>query len=167
MSIVTDIAASYRAPGRVLARWLAAGAREDRALAILLIACALFFVAQIPAQMRAAHLDARVPFVARLYWSGFFMLFILPLLAYGLAAASHLVLRVLGGRGSWFGARLALFWAMLAISPLMLLSGVVSDVAGPGPWADMMGWIVILAFLWLWFGGLRTAEAAMEGQAAR
>lgn len=167
MSIVSDIAASYRRPGRVLARWLAAGAREDRALAILLIACALFFVAQIPGQIRAGHIDARVPFVARLYWSGFFMIFVLPLLAYGLAAASHLVLRMLGGRGSWFGARLALFWAMLAVSPLTLISGAVTDVAGPGRWSDVTGWIVVLAFLWLWFGGLRAAEAGMEGRAAQ
>jgi hypothetical protein len=40
------------------------------------------------------------------------LVFIAPLFFYLLAAISHGVARVLGGKGTGFGARLALFWAL-------------------------------------------------------
>ena len=114
----------------VLRRKLAGGAREDRALATLFGACLLIFVAQWPGLSRAAHLEPEIPLDARLGGALMAWLFIAPLAAYVIAAVSHAVARLLGGRGSWFGARLALFWALLAASPLWLLNGLVAGLIG-------------------------------------
>ncbi len=57
MPVTRDIAAMYRGPGAVMRRQLARGRREDRALAILMAACALVFISQWPALSRAAHLE--------------------------------------------------------------------------------------------------------------
>ncbi|WP_102223123.1 YIP1 family protein [Acidimangrovimonas sediminis] len=162
MSLVGDIAESYRAPGRVALRKLGQGVREDRALAWLMLACFLIFVSEWPGLSRAAHLAPSVTFDQRLGGALMSTLFLLPVIAYALAALAHLVARALGGQGSWYGARLALFWAMLAISPLMLLNGVVAGLVGDGSGPRVLGWIVAAAFLWLWLGGLRATGRASE-----
>ena len=69
------------------------------------------------------------------------------------------VARAMGGQGSWYGARLALFWALASISPLMLLQGLVSGMIGAGPamWLVSVG--VAFGFLWLWLCMLHEVEA--------
>ena len=57
MPVTADIGATYRGPGRVMTRLLAAGPREDRALVYLIGFCGLAFVAQLPALARKAHLE--------------------------------------------------------------------------------------------------------------
>lgn len=56
MAVTRDIVATYRGPGRVVARLLAMGQREDRALAFVMGFCVIAFVAQMPALARQAHL---------------------------------------------------------------------------------------------------------------
>ncbi|MEM7320283.1 MAG: YIP1 family protein, partial [Pseudomonadota bacterium] len=157
MPVTTDIAATYRRPGRVMRRLLAMGQREDRALAILMFACAVVFVAQMPRLARDAHLtDGDLNMMlggALLGW-----LIIAPLMFYGLAALSHVVARVIGGKGSWFGARLALFWALLASTPVLLLHGLVAGFIGPGPALDVVGILWLVVFGWFWISGLRQSE---------
>lgn len=157
MSITADITATYRGPGRVMRRLLSMGQREDRALAILMAGCAVVFVAQMPRLAREAHLSGRELDMllggALLAW-----LFVAPPLLYAFAAISHVVARALGGRGGWFGARLALFWALLASSPLMLLNGLVAGFIGDGPALQAVGLAWIVVFAWFWFSGLRQAE---------
>ncbi|MEB3419381.1 YIP1 family protein [Salipiger marinus] len=162
MSLSREIVATYRGPGAVMRRLLAQGPREDRALMFILAACALFFVAQLPAQARQAHLDGVDPNPlmggALLGW-----LVLAPLLFYGLAALSHLIARVFGGRGTGYGARLALFWSLLAASPLLLLNGLVAGFMGPGPQLMLVGLLWFVIFLWFWLRSLTVAER--EGQA--
>lgn len=158
MSLTQDILQSYRAPRTVLRRRLGPEPREDRALAILMGACLLLFVAQWPGHARAAHLAPEVPLDARLTGALMGTIFLLPLLAYALAAASHLVLRAFGGRGTFHGARVALFWAMLAAAPPMLLNGLVRGMIGPGPAEVLTGAFAAAAFLAIWLAGLRVAE---------
>ena len=114
MAITQDIVATYRGPGAVMRRLLARGQREDRALAILMAGCLLVFVSQWPPLARQAHFDGQElnPLLggALLAW-----VMIAPLIFYGLAALSHLLARALGGQGSFFGARLALFWALALV----------------------------------------------------
>ena len=123
-------------------------------------ACALIFVSQWPALARMAHHDPAIPLDARLGGALMGTLFLLPLFAYALAALSHLAARALGGRGSHHGARLALFWALLAISPLMLLQGLARGLAGPGPAQTALGVAVLVCFLAVWASGLIEAERA-------
>lgn len=158
MAVTTDILATYRRPRAVIRAKLAQGVREDRALALLLGGCLMSFVAQWPALARAAHEHPEVPLDARLGGALMGTLFLLPLIGYGLAAISHLAARLAGGQGSAYGARLALFWTFLAISPLMLFHGLIAGFVGPGPGALAVGILVLVVFLTLWGILLHEAE---------
>lgn len=159
MSIARDIVATYRGPGRVVARILATGPREDRALAYLMGACALMFIAQLPRLAREAHTsgqDLNMLMGASLLG----LVFIAPLLFYALGGLSHMLAKVVGGKGSFYTARMALFWALLAASPLILLHGLVAGFIGPGAQLTLVGFIWFVVFLWFWISGLIHAERA-------
>ena len=166
MPVSTDIVRTYVSPRRVLREKLAGGPREDRALATLIGACFLVFVAQWPLLSRQAYLDPSVPLDARMAGALMAWLFIAPVAAYVIAAASHLLARLFGGRGTWFGARLALFWALLAASPLWLLNGLVAGFLGPGAALNLVGLVAVGAFLVFWGAGLWEAERAEGGRTA-
>lgn len=157
MPVTTDILATYRGPGRVIDRLLEMGQREDRALAILMAGCSMVFVAQMPRLAREAHLTGQELNMllggALLGW-----VVIAPLIFYVIAAASHVMAKLFGGRGEWYGARLALFWALLAASPLLLLQGLVAGFIGPGTELKIVGGLWVAVFSWFWISGLRQAE---------
>ena len=158
MPVSTDILESYLRPRQVFRRKLHGGAHEGRALATLIGACLLIFVAQWPGLARAAYIDPAFPLDARMGGALLGTLFLLPPIAYAVAALSHLVARLFGGAGSFFSARLALFWALLAVSPLMLLQGLVRGFIGPGPALTLVGLAVLAAFLTLWITSLIESE---------
>lgn len=161
MAVTADIGATYRAPDRVMARLLAAGQREDRALVFVMGFCVLAFIAQMPILARKAHLDG-TELNALLGGALLGTVFILPLVLYLLAAVSHLVARAVGGKGTWFGARLALFWSLLASTPLLLLHGLVAGFIGDGPAKLAVGLLWLAVFLWFWLSCLRRSERAGE-----
>lgn len=158
MAISTEILRSYRAPREVLRRQLDSPASEGRALIYLTVACLLFFVAQWPRLSREAFLDPSIPLDARLGGALMGWMFIAPLAFYAIGALTHLVARLLGGKGSFYGARLALFWSLLAIAPLVLLLGLVSGFIGQGPAQNVTGLLLLLAFLYIWVSGIWEAE---------
>lgn len=165
MPVTTDIVATYRGPRKVMARLLAMGQREDRALVLVMASCGVVFISGWPALARKAfetgqELNALLG-GALLAW-----MFIAPLLFYALAALSHVVARVIGGKGSWYGARLALFWAMLASSPLILLYGLVAGFVGPGPGLQAVGLLWFVIFAWFWLSCLIQAEWGQDRSAA-
>ncbi|NIZ62760.1 YIP1 family protein [Sedimentitalea sp. CY04] len=153
MPLTTDIVATYKGPRRVIARLLAMGPREDRALAILMGGCALAFIAQMPKLAREAYITGQ-ELNMLLGGALFGLIFIAPLILYTLSLVSFVVVRVLGGKGDSYGARLALFWALLAASPLMLLNGLAGGFIGPGPELTLVGGIWFALFLWFWISGL-------------
>jgi hypothetical protein len=156
MALTQDITATYRGPRRVVARLLSMGPREDRALAFVMGACAIMFVAQWPGLAREAHLTGQE---LNMLLGGALLgtVFILPLMLYALSGSSHLVLRALGRKGGSYGARLALFWALLATSPLALLYGLVGGFIGAGAQQQLVGLIWFVVFIWFWISGLREA----------
>lgn len=159
MPVTTDIAATYRSPRAVMRRLLDAGRREDRALAILMGGCALAFVASWPGLQRTALLDPDGPSLEmRIGGALFAWLFVAPLIFYAIAALSHLVLRTVGGKGDYFGARVALFWSFLASTPLLLLCGMVAGLIGDGAALRFAFILWLLAFGWFWIMSLREAE---------
>ncbi|MBU9698386.1 YIP1 family protein [Rhodobacteraceae bacterium HSP-20] len=170
MPVVPDILASWRRPRAVIARKLADGVREDRAIATVMGACGLIFVAQWPGLAREAHLTRiaaemagtpldQVPSLQALMGARLLALvFIAPLVFYALAAASHLVARLFGGRGTGFGARMALFWALFCTTPAILLQGLVGGFLGAGAAATVVGLMVLALFLYLWVNMLIEAE---------
>lgn len=157
MPVTSDIIATYRGPRRVFARLLAMGQREDRALIMLMAGCIVAFIAGWPALARKAHETGEELNMllggALLAW-----LFIAPLLLYALAALTHLGAKALRGQGDWYGARLALFWALLASTPLLLLNGLVAGFIGSGPGLQGVGALWFAIFIWFWLSGLIEAE---------
>lgn len=155
--LVAAMAEAYRRPRAAMARLLAGGITEARALVLLFIACALGFVASVPeAILRARAIEIADPVAGVVAAHFFAYLFIAPLLAYGLAALAHLAARGFGARGGFFGARVALFWSALLGAPLALavaaLRAVAGDLAAPVGLAAFFYW------LWLFVAGFAEAE---------
>ena len=144
---------------------LAQGRREDRAIVYLMVSCFLIFVAQWPRLRRVAEGFEPSPWPADMNFEGmmtytfFGAVIILPLFMYGVAALSHLVAKIFGGKGSWYTARLALFWTLLATSPLFLFYGLVRGLIGPGSQAVLVGAVGAVVFLLIWVQSLREAES--------
>jgi hypothetical protein len=166
MSVSRDIVATWTGPRRVMRRLLDQGRREDRALVFVMGACFLIFVAQWPRLSREAYLDPSVPLDARIGGALMGWLLIAPLAAYGLAAFSHAVARLFRGVGTWYSARLALFWTMLATTPAWLFYGLVTGFIGPGPASTAVGLVLLLAFGAIWGMSLWEAETEAEAKAA-
>ncbi len=153
MSVVADMLSSYGGPHKVVARHLAMGVREDRALAILMAGCVLLFVSSWPNNARIAHLEGQDigPLIGG---SLFALLFIAPLMFYLLASLVGLALRLLGWNGGAFASRFSLFWALLASSPLFLLHGLTKGYMGSGVHEQVVGVFWFFAFMWFWISGL-------------
>ena len=166
MPVTRDIAEAYIRPRVVMARKLAAGQREDRALAYLMGGCVMMFIAQLPRLSREAHFDPSVPLEGLITGALQGIVFILPLLLYGVAAALHIGTRVFKGQGTWFTTRLVLFWTMLSMAPMFLLHGLVAGFIGPSVQLDLVGGLVLAAFLWLWGNAMVAAEKGLGTHAA-
>ena len=156
MAATRDIIASYRNPAAVVRRLSGQGTREDRNLIYLMVACLIFFVAQTPRLAREAFLSGTE---LNMLLGGTLLawLFIAPLIFYILAAGTQIILRVLRGNVTGFNTRLALFWALLASSPLVLLHGLTAGFVGPGIELQIVGLIWLCVFLWFWVSGLLVA----------
>lgn len=159
MPVTSDIVATYKGPRRTFARILAMGQREDRALMILMAGCLIAFVARWPVLARQAHMSGE-ELNMLLGGSLLAIMFVLPLAFYLIGGLSHLVAKLLGGKGSWYGARLALFWAFLAVSPITLLRGLVESMVGPGAGLQLVEFVWFAVFIWFWMSGLYEAERA-------
>ncbi|MEO0989556.1 MAG: YIP1 family protein [Pseudomonadota bacterium] len=154
MSATRDIAASYLRPFDVLRRRLSGPPREDRALAYLMGGCLVVFIAQWPRLSREAHLDPSMPLDARLGGALMAWVFFVPLALYLVAFVTHVAGFAVTRRGTAYGARVALFWALLASGPLWLLHGLTAGFVGPGPALNAVGAVLAVGFLFLWGAGL-------------
>lgn len=159
MSLVPDIVESWRHPRLVVRRHLARPRSEAFAFTFLFIFLLVAFVAQWPQAARASYLHPEVPLIQRLLAAALGLMATIPLW-YGLAGLSRLVARAFGGQGDWYGARVALFWSLAAVSPAMLLQGLTAGLLGPGRQAGLMGALVAGVFLALWLAMLREEEGA-------
>ncbi|RBW55941.1 YIP1 family protein [Ruegeria sp. A3M17] len=161
MPLTSDIVATYRGPGRVVRRLLDLGPREDRALMFVMAFCIVAFIAQLPSLARRAHIEG---LELDMLMGGALMgtVIILPLFFYLLAFVSYGAARLVGGQGTSYGARLALFWALLSSTPLVLLNGLVGGFIGSGPALTLVGIGWFAVFLWFWLSGLSQAQRRQE-----
>ena len=157
MTVTTDLVATWRRPRAVLRQHLARGRSEAFAFTFLLVFLIHAFIAQWPVAAREAYLAGEPTALPRILPRAYAVLATIPLW-YGLAALGHLVARAFGGQGSWYAARLALFWALATVGPLMLLYGLVGGMIGPGPALTLVTLALGAAFLWLWATLLHEAE---------
>ena len=159
MTVSTDLLATWRSPRAALRRHLARGQSEPFAFSLLLVFLALAFVGQWPAAAREAFLAQEASAAPRILARALAVLATIPLW-YALAALGRILARALGGQASWYGARIALFWALATVGPLMLLQGLVAGMIGPGPGLLLVSAVTGLAFLWLWLTMLHEAGRA-------
>lgn len=163
MSVAADIALTWRSPRAGMARVMASGMSEERALAYLMVACGLFFIARIPMLQAAVSEPGAPPLAGLAAGTAIGVLLIAPLLFYGVAALSHIIARAVGGRGSWLAARVALFWSLLAAAPAVLALSALTSVVGPGLVSGLAGWGLGAVFLVIWIGALWEAECRGAG----
>jgi len=157
MTVSTDLLASWRSPRAGLRRHLARGVSEPFAFTLLLVFLILTFIGQWPVAARDAFIAGEPSAAPRILARALAVLATIPLW-YALAAVSRLIARAFGGKGSWYSARIALFWALATVSPLMLLQGLVAGMIGSGPALGLVTTLAGGAFVWLWLTMLHEAE---------
>jgi hypothetical protein len=170
--LVADMVRAYPDPRASMARQIAAGLEESRALFHLMAACFVLFVASLPRAIRSARMiEADEPVSAAIGAHLFGYLFLAPVLLYLAALIVHLVARAFGGSGSALAARAALFWSLLLVAPIALaisLAGAAVEIlAGPAmlPWVSLLGYAGLA--LWLWLFAACLAEAEGFGHSGR
>lgn len=159
MALTRDIVQSYRHPRRVLRKRLAGPVREDRALATVMLACGLIFLAQWPRLARQATLE-NIDLQPLIGANLLALVFIAPLIFYGLAGLQWLVGRAFGGTSTAYEARMALFWALLVATPLWLVLGLVDGLVGAGVAKSFVAFATLITFLLVWGAGIREVESA-------
>ena len=157
MAVTRDIVEAHLRPRRVMARLLRMGQREDRVLAMLMGGCIILFVSQWPYRARQAHLTGET-LTDYIQHDAVGLIFVLPLLAYGVAALLRLISRIFGAKADYYSARLAMFWALLASSPALVLAGMVKGFIGLGAANSIVGVLWLLVFLWVLGNSLIEAE---------
>ena len=162
MSLTTNILRSYRTPGAVLRGLIEQGLREPQVLFFGTLACGLIFVSQWPALSQAAALDPSVTFEQRMGAVLFATMFLLPLILYGVAGLLQLGLRLAGRRVPGLWVRAAFFWAILCVTPLMLVQAVLDLAPGPDMVSRLFGFVVAGVFVYI----LWRAVAAVTRMAA-
>jgi len=122
---------------------------------MLMIACALIFVGQWPRLVRQSH-EGEAGITFETLFAGALMgwIFIAPLVFYALALMLFWVLRLIGQDVSPFEVRYAIFWGLLAATPLILLNGLTAGLIGEGPALTLTGVISLFALLIFWGAGL-------------
>ena len=167
MSIALDIVRTYRAPQDVLKRQMRAGENsEGRALAVLMGACFLLFVAALPFLSRQAYLDPTKTFQDLMAGAFFAWLLMMPLVFYVLSLIVILVLKVLRVTAPAHHVRMGIFWALLASSPLWLFSGLAAGFTGDSSGAALAAVAAVGSFLvFAAFGLVAAIRTGQEAQA--
>ncbi len=158
MSILGDIAAAYRSPRREMDHQVQI-MTEPRIMMLGLTACFLSFVSELPAIAAGVTTAGESSDVlngragALFIWRVFFGV----LLLYAIAGLSHLILKPFKGQGSWQTARLAIMWAVMVATPLVLISGILKVFASP-PVFLVASLLATVVFFWQWVTCLAHTE---------
>lgn len=156
MSVLADIVQSWRGPSKVLRRHLQRGKSEAFAFTFLVVFLLICLVAQWPEAARVTVLNPEIPVVAQLLPRALALLATIPVW-YALAALGKLAVQGLGRPVSWYAARVALFWALVSVTPLVLLMGLIAGMIGPGRQMAVIGGITFALFMGHWVLNLREA----------
>jgi hypothetical protein len=166
MSVTRNIARTYRAPRTTIRGMIGQGITEPQIMAFGLISCGLIFVAQWPGLSRAATLEPSITFEQRMGGALFGIMFMLPLMLYGVAGLLQLVLRVLAGPVEGIRVRLVLFWSLLSVTPLMLVQGGLAAFLGATQAVTAFGFVVTAVFLYILGAGLIEVARPRHGEAS-
>jgi len=136
-------------------RYLEDGIREEQTLFFAILFGLLSFLSLLPGLAKHAFLtnESLSALAAAQFISSVFMM---PLLMYGIAAVSHLILKYFGGQGDYIGARRALFWAALVTTPAILLTSIAE--AYFSEISTILSVITTMIFVWQWVSNLKELE---------
>lgn len=163
MAVTMNMFRAWRRPREVMREMLARGPREDLAIGYVMAACLIIFIAQWPRLARAEQFELYGPdgasdFQMNAGIAFFSLMVVWPLALYAIAALTRWIARLFGGTGTPSGARLALFWALLASTPLLLLHGLTMGFVGAGAAATLVGTLWLILFFWIWSQSFLVAE---------
>lgn len=156
MGRIIDLAETPFRPARVVRRLAARGVSERQLLAWVMAASLIALLARLPLLLENRAPDqppealAGAAIIAGLLFA--------PLFFYALAALSRLIARVMGGQGSGQGARLALFWVLLALQPLVVAALYLPVFLAPLGLDGALRVGAGLWFLWAWLSALVALE---------
>lgn len=153
MSLVLNIVRTYRRPRAVVKGLISQELREPQVFFFNALFCVLVLFVQLPVLSLRADTSSMSYEELR---SGTIMgvLFVLPLLLYGLALVLGGVLRVLRNPAPGLWVRLALFWSLLAVTPLMMVHSALSATLGQTEAVIGFGFVVAGAFLYILISAL-------------
>jgi hypothetical protein len=157
-SMLADILGTYRNPGRLIRKKLSQGMSERILLSYVMLASLISFVARTPRFIREYQPTDDAPLEAAFAASLVAALIFAPLFLYLVAGASHLVMRLLGGQGTGQGARLALFWTILVLQPLVIASEIVSFLSPDNLISGVMSLVLSVIFLTFWILSMRAVS---------
>jgi hypothetical protein len=158
MALISEIGAALRSPRGEMVHQVQI-ISEPRILMLAFTVCLMSFVARMPELAAISHLAADDPATMRARFATMFVSSVImaPLFLYLVAALSHLVLARLGGKASWQEARLALMWAGMVATPLVLISGVCK-VFAPHSVFLVATTLTAVLFFWQWAACLAVVE---------
>ena len=140
--------------------WMSLIDPTTQLLQIFIIACVISFLARLPGLVELHKVsDLNQPLQAFLTASLVTGIFFAPIFFYVLAAISHLIAKLVGGQGTSQSARLALFWSLIAMQPLLILTQTLGTLIGPNMVTQMMSFVAGAFFLWVWITGIRVTSS--------
>ena len=151
MSLLADIGQTYVAPAAVIRKLAAKRPPERILLGYLLAACLVALAVRLPRQLSNDTLvgDGKMAgFVAANLVAG---LIFAPLFLYFLAQLSHWGARLMGGGKDSYAGRLALFWSLFALQPVVALIELYDAYAPTGlpVWPVSGGGAIYFMVVWL------------------
>ena len=156
MALTSDIVESWHSPRRVVRRLRGAGRSEPFVFTFLFVFLLMAIVSAAPLLARQAALE-HGPVAPRLLGAVYGAVIAVPIL-YSLAALGHLVARLMGGTGSFYDGRLALFWALICTTPAMLVCGLARALTQNTLGVTILGFLTLAVFLIFYSVMLREVE---------
>ena len=158
MSALADIVAFHLRPRFVARKRLTETVSEGQAFCYLILACLLLFFIQLPEMLCfVANGESHLPFDAVASAQLIGALVFAPLFFYFLSAVAGLAIRVTNRRLAWRDSRVALFWALLASVPSMMVLGLVRVLTQSAIILWPLSALTGMIFLLFWASGLREA----------
>jgi len=164
VSTVQLILASYLSPTKAFTQKLGEGVSETKIFIWLLVSCFLSFLARLPLLSREVHLDVNGPPLDSMIGGVLVsFIFMAPLVFYGLSVILCLLFRVWFNDLKWLYFRGAFFWSLLAVSPLVLVRGVLVGIFGVSAYIDIISVLVFLYFIYILICSVRTIGKVLNG----
>ena len=126
MSLMDDIVKAQYKPKAVLSEQFETAENEVLTFSLMLVFGLLVFISLVP-QLAVVARESGDPLSSLLLGPAFATLGLVPMVLYLVAAMQRGLAILFGGTGSGGRARRGVVWALLASTPFMLASGILSE----------------------------------------